>query len=188
MVVLNKLNYWFRSAREIKKITDRCDELICLAFPKSTTIMKRAKHIIQDIMVIIILIGMIGIVANQWPTIINWIFMCLSIIILGFVLASRASRSSIKSCATVAKILKYYAAFALIISISYHLITEPEFLKQTKLGEWFDNNYPIIAENMELIGLYHYGNINDPQRLWINFSSYLLYLIMGLILESIYSG
>jgi hypothetical protein len=64
MVILNKVNHWFKDEKEVKELDNRCDDLIFMKFPRTTMIFKRANYIFKEFLVFVLLILMTFILAN----------------------------------------------------------------------------------------------------------------------------
>lgn len=111
--------------------------------------------------------------------------MFFSFLILGAVLTQ--SGEHYDKCITFARILKVYAAFTLIFSVAYFLITKPGFLEQISIDEQLYQLVPWLFDNIELIGFKAY--VSDEQsayEIWLNFATQLAFLFIGYLLENFY--
>lgn len=118
---------------------------------------------------------------------ITWGFLFLSFLILGKVLISSGSIEQYEKCILYAKILKVYAAFTLIVSVAYFLITKPGFLEQVSIDESIRQSLPWIFENIDLIGVKAYISEHEsPYKIWLNFATQLAFLFIGYLLETFY--
>ena len=133
----------------MKRLTEKCDEMICKRYPTSTKILKRAGYILKQILVIIVIFIMTLIQVQLEPTLINSVFLILSFTLLYIALASDNSEYK---CAWIAYIMKIYAAIIIITSVFYHLITNKAAFG-FDIKEWLKQYAYTFYFNLDIIGL-----------------------------------
>jgi hypothetical protein len=122
-------------------------------------IFKRAGYIVKEVIVFIIIIVMALIIAHQKPTIVNFIFMLINFFFLGVILAG--SQKTYMQCVKMCKILKIYSALILLLSVAFSLVVSSKVLKNTDFDDALWKDYPIIANNTDIIGFSNYGKADQ---------------------------
>lgn len=151
-------------------------------YPKLSLVFVRTKYIIQQILVIFLLIVLIFVEVNAQPSLINWGFVILSLVFLWIILAGKANKKAYLRSSIVAKWLKRYAGFMLLLSVLYFLLTEQEVI----------NDSHKIMQISDMIGLKAYKDSTSQTAntnisyIWDYFFSYLAFMVFGIFLEQYY--
>ena len=87
-----------------------------------------------------------------------------------------------KRVITVAGVLKVYSAMILVISVGYHLLSNPDIMRGKVFDDWIAENFPIIARNHSIIGFHRYEVGNTKASMWGNFAINLSFLLIGLLI------
>ena len=116
--------------------------------------------------------------------------MIICFIILGITMTTKTTKAAYNRCVWIAKILKFYAGTILILSVAYHLFTDQEVVSKSEVKQRGYSISPFLYDNLDLIGFKEYGGSAQQSKfkLWLNFASYIGFLIMGLLLEQHYLG
>lgn len=121
-----------------------------IRYPRSSKITKRAGYIIKEGIIFVIVIVMAYIISRQTPNMINFLFMCICFIFLGYILAG--DKTTYRVCIRLCKILKTLSGVVLILSVSFFIITDSKVLDNITLDEEIWKFMPHLAINIDIIG------------------------------------
>lgn len=104
---------------------------------------------------------------------INWIFFSLFVINFAFIARQDNKGSTYKKCIISAKLINYYSAFILVMEILFltlfgiqkkAYLSMFQQLTSTSYDYWLFITFPMIYENLDLIGFRYYVDINLSQE------------------------
>jgi hypothetical protein len=132
----------------------KCDYVLRKKFPTTTKILNAIVFICSEMMILIILIVQGFILAFQPPSILFWGFLALSLTLQRIVVSAGDENPELyKRCARQSKILKIYAMFVIILQVSFHFISDKNFLAQYGFDEAFTDFIGPFSEYLDFIGL-----------------------------------
>ena len=127
------------------------------------------------------------VISRQQPNLINFLFMCICFIFLGYILAG--DQSTYKVCVTLCKILKTLSGIILILSVTFYLITDSKVLNNISFDETILREVPHLVMNSDIIGFSNFqNNQTSNQKLWRQLASYLFFLFVANILQALYES
>lgn len=202
MNLLNLINHLFQDKEEVKEMQQICDDGIKENFTKARYNAIRFKNFVQSYLIFVVLGVLLYFIGKAQVNLISWIFFVLNMMMLSFIAKGDDKDSTNRYTKQVCTVIKVYSTIILVSDILFIcLVGEREKLQQPdSLDQEFSRRYPLLYENLDLIGLRLYvdptlkdteGALGEEHRrmmLKTKFFSYISYLMVSIYLEATYAN
>ena len=104
------------------KYLEECDEQISKKLPRLAKWFKRSRNILFMAVLVLLFFTMARDLIKQPPNLLNLIYLVLFTVTFGKMCITSLDGDSTKACLRLAKMIKYYSAVVLVLTVTYHLI------------------------------------------------------------------
>lgn len=121
MSLLNNINDMYKRREEIDKLQEDTMSLLQDDYKKSLYYYNRVQNVVKGLMIWVVIIAMIGAISAIETNLINWVFLGLNIILLGFIIRGNKSIKSIRNNLRLVSFIKMYSIIILMANIMFIL-------------------------------------------------------------------
>ena len=163
MVMLNVINILFVNENEANNFSIRCYEGIRDRYTKIIYRLTRFKNFISSFLIFIVLGILIFFIGKAQTNLISSIFFTLNITNLSFIAKADNKKSTNMRIYNLTNFIKFFAAAILLLDILFiFTIGEMPRNDPTSLDRKFADLYPILYDNLDLVGFRIYDNQSNP--------------------------